>query len=196
MPEAWGSSCPSGTHLQLVRCGYNRRLLTDAGEQLATARLSFTGVSYPRRVIVGDKRYESRSSLKYGTHRATTEEWVEVGYPATLVSLSGHHIDRRADARIRRGDGSWLWFPVEGPRANAVMTAVAENGEILVRFRYEPKMTNTAGSSGFKPFRFDPFWTRRTIEMVVSPNLPLTQETYLVVTVAAHLLIRFFGSSR
>jgi hypothetical protein len=195
MPDAWDALSPPRTHLRLVRRGYDRRLLTDAGEQLATSRLSFTGVSYPRLVIVGDKRYESRGSFKYATHRATSEEWGEVGDPETLLWLTGHHSDRKANARIRLSDGSWLQFPVEGSRPNAEMSAVAESGESLVRYRYEPQRRNAEGTFRFNPFRFDPFWTRRTIEMVVSPNLPLTQETCLVVTVGAHLLIRFFGSS-
>jgi len=227
-----------GTHLRWVRKGHDRRLLTNAGELLATSRLRFTGVISSKRVVAGNKTYEERFSTAVpvrevievdrlftdgfyekvlrGNQRwklrpksdglieplpddvtLSCSDWSEVGDQSTLLRLIGTHVDQQAYTHMRLSDGSWLRFPVEGLNPmRAVMSADTPSDDTLVRYRFEPRSTNAAGMLvNVRHPLFDGFRTRNTIQIVVSPEVPLNHEMCLVVTLGAHLLIEFFRSS-
>jgi hypothetical protein len=96
----------------------------------------------------------------------------ETGMP--VLYTSGENFAFTAAARITFPDRRWLRFLVRGTRkANAIMTAVDQAGNGVIRFRRRDT------------------WGQGT-DVVVHPDRTLTDELALTIALSAHWLSRFF----
>jgi DivIVA domain-containing protein len=101
----------------------------------------------------------------------------ETGIP--VLYTSGSHWNRSAHAGISFPGQRWLRFPVRGTRRReAIMTAVDEAGNSVVRYRIIPP--------GF-------FLRRSIVEITVHPGWPLTDELVLAIAISAPWLNSYFS---
>jgi hypothetical protein len=92
--------------------------------------------------------------------------------------ISGKNFDDRAWARISFPDQRWLRFLVRGTgKANAIMTAVDQAGNKVVRYRII--------SRGFIP-------GRNVVEITVHPGRELTDELVLAIAISAPWFGEYF----
>lgn len=104
----------------------------------------------------------------------------EAGIP--VLYTSGSHWNRSAQASISFPGQRWLRFPVQGTRRlEAIMTAVDEAGNSVVRYRIIPP-------------RF--FLRRSIVEITVHPGWPLTDELVLAIAISAPWLNSYFSEPR
>ena len=96
----------------------------------------------------------------------------ETGTP--ILYVSGQNYDHRASACITFCDWRWLRFLVRGTiPGNAIMTAVDQAGNSVVRYRISQN-------------------AKRTVEITVDPNRELTDELVLAIAISAPWLGRYF----
>jgi hypothetical protein len=99
----------------------------------------------------------------------------EAGIP--VLYISGSHWNHSAHASISFPGQRWLRFPVRGTnRANAIMTAVDEAGNSVVRYR-------------IIPVRFGGI-----VEIAVHPGWPLTDELVPAIALSAPWLNKYFSA--
>jgi hypothetical protein len=97
----------------------------------------------------------------------------EAGTP--LLCTSGMHFNGRAGGCITFPDQRWLRFPVRCTRrANAIMTAVDQDGNKAARYRATGRLWAT------------------TVEITVHPDWKLTDELVLAILLSAPWLTRYF----
>jgi DivIVA domain-containing protein len=95
----------------------------------------------------------------------------ETGIP--VLYRGGQHFDHSAGSYIKFPGQRWLRFPVRcTARSNAIMTAVDQAGNKVVRYRF-------AGS-------------RKTMEIAIHPDQRLTEELTLAIAVSAPWVADFF----
>jgi DivIVA domain-containing protein len=100
----------------------------------------------------------------------------ETGIP--ILYTSGRNYDHRARASILFPDQRWLRFWIRGTgRADAIMTAVDEAGNSVVRYRI------IYSSS------------RNIVEIIVHPGWELTEELVLAIAISAPWLSPYFSVS-
>jgi hypothetical protein len=101
----------------------------------------------------------------------------ETGTPVLYITGSRHHA-RRARTGIAFPDGRWLRFLVRGTEvANAIMTAVDQAGNRIVRYR------DIGGSRN------------RKAEIIVNPGWGLADELVLAIAISASWLESYFVTS-
>jgi DivIVA domain-containing protein len=115
-------------------------------------------------------------------HAKQSRELVdETGTP--VLYISGRNFERSAQACISFPHGRRLRFPVRGTqRANAIMTAVDEAGNSVVRYRIIRFLMGGLG--------------RHNIEVAVHPGWELTDELVLAITISAPWLSSYFSVQR
>ena len=97
-----------------------------------------------------------------------------------ILFTSGLNFSHRACARVTFPDRRWLRFLVRGTkRANAIMTAVDQDGNKVARYRDTGR-------------RFHP---GEAVEIAVHPGRELTDELILVNAISARWLAGYFNSS-
>jgi DivIVA domain-containing protein len=97
-----------------------------------------------------------------------------------VLYTGGWNFDHRALARILFPDQRWLRFPVRGTRrSDAIMTAVDEAGNSVVRYRII--------SSPSWPLK------RHIVEITVHPGWELTEELVLAIAISAPWLSLYFS---
>jgi hypothetical protein len=97
-----------------------------------------------------------------------------------ILYTSGAHFNRDARGSISFPDQRWLRFPVRGTKpANAIMTAVDEAGNSVVRYKLIPP------GPGFT-------LRRRNVEITVHPGWELTDELVLAIAISAPWLRTYF----
>jgi hypothetical protein len=116
-----------------------------------------------------------------------TEVLDETGMP--VLYTNGRHFDRSDGAHITFPDQRWLRFPVRdtGP-ANAIMTAVDQSGNKVARYRL------TGSSSRADKVRKALLSRPRTVDIIVHPGQPLTDELLLALTITGGWLNSYFDS--
>jgi DivIVA domain-containing protein len=99
----------------------------------------------------------------------------EAGIP--VLYTSGNHWNRSAHASISFPGQRWLRFPVRGiRRLEAIMTAVDEAGNSVVRYRIIPQSSLRRG----------------IVEITVHPGWELTDELVLAIAISAPWLNSYF----
>jgi hypothetical protein len=113
--------------------------------------------------------------------KRTRYAWELVNKTGTpILYTSGRNFDRIAGACISFPDERSLRFPVRGTRrANAIMTAVDEAGNSVIRYRLIP-------SPGF-------ILRRRIVEIAVHPDWKLTDELVLSIAISAPWVRSYFS---
>jgi hypothetical protein len=176
-----------GTRLWLRSCW----LSTDDGTALGHAerrgerlearlrleRLGLDGRGRLKTVHIAGRAYQTR----YGKHprfRNRAALHVVDTHGGSALSVTGRHFNGSSGSRVRLTSSETLSFPVSGTRpADAVMRAVGDGGRVLMVLRRCP-------ASG----------SRTGVEVVVNPDVDLTDELLLVVFVAAPFLRSFFDT--
>jgi len=191
-----------GTHLRLVPTGITRRELR-TGERQTVARLRrvrYTTVTAGGRTFTWEQVAASsrpdiaeiirRSHPNHDTGYFTSNTQPnrvdqlnlravanETGVP--ILYTSGYNFNGSAGARITFPDRRWLEFPVRGTgRANAIMTAVDQDGNKVARYRLTGKL---------RAFSALP------MEITVQPGHPLTDELVLAIVISAGWLGSYFS---
>ena len=101
----------------------------------------------------------------------------ETGMP--VFYTSGENFERRAWASVTFPDQRWLRFPVRGTApCNAIMTAVDQAGNSVVRYRI--------ASRGTVP-------RRSIVEITVHPDRELADELVLAIAISAPWLGSYFS---
>ncbi len=202
--EAWHEfDKQPGMYLRMGWVGINRReLLTMEVQTIASMRgrmsetisigeMSFTlrKTRFAQSPSPGIAEIITRSSRDFDGHFAANmrdnlgrrvlnvRELVdEAGMP--VLYASGSHFNYSAHASISFPGQRWLRFPVRGTRRlEAIMTAVDEAGNSIVRYRMIPPS----------------FFLRRSIvEVTVHPGWPLTDELMLAIAISAPWLNSYF----
>ena len=104
----------------------------------------------------------------------------ETGMP--IFYTSGENFFRRAWASITFPDQRWLRFPVRGTaQCNAIMTAVDQAGNSVVRYRI--------ANWGIRP-------KQSVVEITVHPDRELTGELVLAIAISASWLGSYFSEPR
>jgi len=118
------------------------------------------------------------SGEQRGQARRVSQLVDETGIP--ILYVHGLNFNRRAYACITFPDQRWLRFLVRGTRrANAIMTAVDQEGNIVARYR--------------KPSRDRPRkWG--SVEITVNPGRKLTDELVLAIAISVPMLDSYFHS--
>jgi hypothetical protein len=124
-----------------------------------------------------------RSQLRELVGEKVRELVDEAGIP--ILCISGLNLGWRAFARITFPDQRWLRFLVRGTRkANAIMTAVDQSGNMVVRYRLTDK--------GLKLRLKSYFGAAGPIEIAVRPDWELTEERMLAIAISAPWLDSYF----
>jgi len=102
----------------------------------------------------------------------------ETGTP--VLYRAGEHTDRSDNAYIKFRGHRWLRFPVRGTsRADAIMTAVDQDGNKVARYRLARNETGP----------------RKAVEITIHPDQQLTDELTLVIALSAPFLRGYFRST-
>lgn len=116
--------------------------------------------------------------LKSTGYRQSRKLVDETGTP--ILYTNGRNFERAARASVSFPDGRSLRFPVRGThRANAIMTAVDQAGNSVVRYR----VTRLGRSGGL----------RNSVEVALHPGWKLTDELVLAITISAPWLSSYFS---
>ena len=198
--DAWrGFGQQRGTRLSWVRTGTLRSELRTAEQQpVVTVRsglpttLTAGGRTFTRRRLSRSSWPGIAETISRGLPGAQThmlnrqadnrdslrQLLDETGAP--VLYTGGVHIDRGAGGYIKFPGQRWLRFPVRGTkRANAIMTAVDQEGNKVARYRLA---RNRTGS-------------RETAEIAVHPDQQITNELALAIALSAPWLRSYFRSS-
>ena len=198
--DAWrGFGQQRGTRLSWVRTGTLRSELRTAEQQpVVTVRsglpttLTAGGRTFTRRRLSRSSWPGIAETISRGLPGAQThmlnrqadnrdslrQLLDETGAP--VLYTGGVHIDRGAGGYIKFPGQRWLRFPVRATkRANAIMTAVDQEGNKVARYRLA---RNRTGS-------------RETAEIAVHPDQQITNELALAIALSAPWLRSYFRSS-
>ena len=156
------------------------------GQKSFTLRKVNTSLPAPPGVHEIEARTSRESVGHFAAKTGGSKYWRELGL-RELVDETGtpvmytsgrQHSEYRAKASISFPDQRWLRFPVRGTRrVDAIMTAVDEAGNSVVRYRIIPS-------------KF-----RRGIEVAVHPGWTLTDELILAIAISDRWLISYFMTS-
>jgi hypothetical protein len=137
-------------------------------------------------------RAARRIELRTPNYGEQTCKWqrrttlIDVATGATVLSVSGSHIDRKARSTMVLPDGQVLTFPVQGSNeTNAVMQARDQSGRTLLHFRIITLDQD--------PFRH--FSQTRAFEVGISPGEPITLQLLWIISVSVNYLLDHFKSS-
>jgi hypothetical protein len=161
----------AGTHLKLHRVGSRGFELTRTtdGLRLASCKGALGGrPEYITQIEVNGAIYKrNHLFLPWRPYR-----WMNIETNATVVRGVGRNFGRRARMNLQLPDARHFWFPVRGTSpANAVMTAVDDDGDRVARYR-------SARGTGF--------------DVVVAPHAPITMELLLVVAASSSAVSTYF----
>jgi DivIVA domain-containing protein len=133
---------------------------------------SSTDVRWPERATLGTggRNFALQAPPARSLSPADVEIFDETG--TLFFDVSGRNFETRARARVTFPRRRWLKFPVRGTQAaNAIMTAVDEAGNKVVRYRINGP-----------------------VEIVVHPDRALTDELALAIAISAPWLDLYFQS--
>jgi hypothetical protein len=199
----WFSQQP-GTRLWWVQAGATRRELRTANRQtVASLRyglpvtVSAGGRTYTKKRVTRSSRPRIAEIVGHSAPRGGNV-WAKINRPAlnlrelrdetgrAVLYTSGKHYNRSAGARITFPDRRSLTFPVREHRDNAIMTAVDQDGNRVARYRLTGQPSGISGTTSSAS-------RSGTIEIIVHPDQPLTDEFVLAIVISAPWLSSYFN---
>jgi hypothetical protein len=181
-----------GIRLSWVRAGVMRREVRTAdGQTIAWLRYGM-----PVTVSAGGRTFTWRRARGTGVSRPGRPLLDEAGTP--ILYTSGRNLERKAGARITFPDQRWLRFPVRGTEwADAIMTAVDQDGNKVARYRLTGKMPRARNWTShmadiFFPVRPVRRFLAHPMEITIHPGQPLTDELVLAIAISTDWLSSYF----
>ncbi len=172
-----------GTHLSWRKVGWEKReLMASGGEVWATITRS---IVKPTSIADDTGTYEKRplQPRQGGTH-----QWVDAAGKSICI-VRGRHYSGRAHTSMALADHGIIAFPVTGRWNRAVMSAIDESDNTLVRYRLNPTsfnipIGNPPGGCNLK-----------RVEAVITPSAHASPGISFLVASTCNLILNYFQHS-